>query len=336
MDACENCGNCGGLWEERDITTEAQKILSCVARMKGRYGLALIAHTLQGADNLRVRELHLHELPTFGAMRGIRQQEIINITTQLIHMGYLAQSDGQFPTIGLTARAKAVLFEGEHVAMRTQMARGRQSRQESARAGRAEPTRAAVNPALLTELKLLRTLLARKQAVPAYVIFSDAALIDMCARLPKTPEEFLRVSGVGNKKLEQYGAAFLEVITGFRAQTSPPPAADPQKPFLVEDFIRQEPLPVIRFLDPLNAFLLEQGRAPVNAVKLTNRLLQEGYLEMRLFEGRDARAPGEKGRLLGIESTCVDQSDGNAYLQNLYGPDAQRLLAQWAGEIAGY
>ena len=207
MDFCGNCGNCGGEWEAQDITTQAQKILSCAARMKGRYGVALIAHTLRGVDNLRVRELRLHELPTFGAMKGARQQEIFDLTAHLICMGYLSQSDGQYPTIALAPKAKAVLFEGERVTMR--MAK-------SAHEERAlrEAPRAAVSPALLAKLKELRLSLARKHSVPAYVVFSDAALADMCARLPKTPEEFLQVSGVGQRKLEQYGAVFLDVICG--------------------------------------------------------------------------------------------------------------------------
>jgi len=147
----------------------------------------------------------LHELPTFGAMRGARQQEIFDLTAHLVRMGYLAQSDGQFPTIGLTPKARAVLFDGERVAMRIKKEARTETRQGSI-------ARADANPELLARLKALRTSLARRQAVPAYVIFSDAALADMCARLPKSPEEFLRVSGVGSKKLEQYGAAFLEAI----------------------------------------------------------------------------------------------------------------------------
>ena len=325
-DACGNCGNCGGDWDEVDITTQAQKILSCVARMKGRCGVSLLTHTLRGADSRRVRELRLHELPTFGAMKGARQQEIFDITAHLIRLGCLTQSDGQFPTIGLGPRARAVLFEGERVTMRT-------AAHTQAAAARTEAPRAAVNPALLAKLKALRTRLANRQSVPAFVIFSDAALIDMCARLPKTPEEFLQVSGVGSKKLEQYGAAFLEVINSFTAEGPAAPPAEARGAFAPEAFIVQEAVTISRFLDPVNAALLERGSAALSAVKLTNRLLQEGFLELRPFEGKAARAPSEKGRSLGIESVRVERADGDAYLQNLYGPQAQRLLAGWIVEI---
>ena len=335
MDACGNCGNCEGEWAQLDITGQAQMILSCVQRVKGRFGANLVVEILKGAEHKRIFELKLHELPTYGLLKNLPSDEIRGMVAHLIRAGYIAQSDGQFPTLALTPKARAVLFEGERVAMR-------KSKNTAKDQPPREPPRAAVNPALLAKLKDLRTQLARRQSVPAYVIFSDAALIDMCARLPKTPEEFLRVSGVGEKKLEQYGAAFLEVIAGFepasqpvgRPPETPPPAA--RRAFAPEEFVRQEPLPVGRFLDPINAFLLEQGRAQVAAVALTNRLLREGYLEVRPFEGKGMRVPSEKGGRLGIESVRVDRGDGNAYVQNLYGPQAQRLLARWAAALAGY
>jgi len=254
------------------------------------------------------------------------QHEVRDILIHLIRTGYIDQSDDQYSTISVTPKANAVLFEGERVMMRTQDAR---------HAPAAKPHKPAVNTALLAKLKELRTALAQKQSVPAFVIFSDAALTDMCARLPKSPEAFLQVSGVGNKKLEQYGAAFLEVISSFKNEDMPPEQpSNEQGLFHAEDFIKQEALPVSHFLDPVNAFLLQRGAAPVAAVKLTNRLLQEGYLELRPFEGKDARVPSEKGRELGIESVRIDRPGGSGYLQNLYGPQAQRLLAGWAAEMA--
>ncbi len=110
-------------------------------------------------------------------------------------------------------RAGTVLFHGERVLMLSRV-----ERQTEARSERKKESASSAPPdsGLLAALKTERTRLARQEGVPPYIIFSNAALADMAARAPRTPEEFLEVSGVGQIKAQRYGAAFLAVIAAWR------------------------------------------------------------------------------------------------------------------------
>ena len=217
--SCGNCGNCAGAFVDRDITVEAQKILSAVARVEKRcaYGLgaAVIIKLLRGSRDKRVLQLGLDQLPTYGVMKGVDKERIQAYIDFLLEEGYLASEGGEYPVLRLTARAGNVLFRGEQVTFRDRAAPAEPSR------GRAAPRTRAVSQAeedgLLAALKTLRFRLAQEAGVPAYVIFSNATLADMASLRPTNIEEFLQVSGVGKVKAERYGAAFLQAIQDWRA-----------------------------------------------------------------------------------------------------------------------
>ena len=129
------------------------------------------------------------------------------IFNSLEQQGYIAAEGGEYPVLKVTAASYGVLRGNVNVSMKAVKAKAEQ------------PHKSANNPVnaeLLNKLKELRRELASKKRVPSYVIFSDAALTDMCVKLPQTPEEFLNVSGVGNVKLKQYGEQFLEVIGKYK------------------------------------------------------------------------------------------------------------------------
>lgn len=126
------------------------------------------------------------------------------IFNSLEQQGYIAAEGGEYPVLKVTAASYGVLRGNVNVSMK---AKAEQPH---------KPANNPVNTELLNKLKELRRELALKKRVPAYVIFSDAALTDMCVKLPQTPEEFLNVSGVGKVKLKQYGEQFLEVIGKYK------------------------------------------------------------------------------------------------------------------------
>ena len=220
---CGSCGNCAGDFVDRDVTVEAQKILSAVARVEKLHpyglGAAAIIKLLRGSRDQRTVQLGLDRLPTHGALKGVDREQIQRWIDHLMEEGYLRADGEEYPVLRLTARAGDVLFREGRVLLRERAAEPEETREARKTAGKAAP-RPAVQEAdgsLLSALKALRSRLAQEAGVPAYIIFSNATLADMAALRPLDMEEFLQVSGVGRVKAERYGQAFLEAIGDWRA-----------------------------------------------------------------------------------------------------------------------
>ena len=196
-DPCGRCSNCLDERASVDVTTDAQKVLSCVYRMHERFGKSLIADVLAGAKTKRVLELHFDELSTYGLLRQMTKKTITGFIDFLTAGGYLEAIGGQYPTLRVTALGAAVLRGQETVA-----------RKQAAAATRTQP----VDSDLFQALRALRRELAEKQGVPPYVIFSDQTLRDLCAMMPTTEAEMLAVKGIGHAKFDKYGAAFLDAL----------------------------------------------------------------------------------------------------------------------------
>ena len=201
---CGNCGNCNTNFEEMDITEHSQKILSCIVRMNERYGIKMIIDTLRGSKAEKILRFRLDELSTYGILANETEKRIRAIINFLVLHEYLLLTNSEFPTVKLRAKAKNVLFSGEKLVMKIP----KEQRKITAKSKQ----KAAENNDLFVKLKELRYKLASEQNVPAFVIFSDATLVDMCIKLPQSDSEFLGVSGVGTQKLERYGVEFLHTI----------------------------------------------------------------------------------------------------------------------------
>lgn len=206
---CGNCGNCQGNFQEVDITRQAQMILSCMKRIYDKrgcwVGASVVARTLRGSRDKRILEMGLDSLPTYGLMKDHGRSEIHSMLDHLEAEGYV-QSEQEYQTLFLTQKAARVLFHGEQVVMK--MERQLQPSQEEQRL-------TAENADLFDVLKELRFQLAKEAGVPAFVIFSNATLVDMAQKQPKTLSEFKRVSGVGEIKAAWYGEAFLSKIRSY-------------------------------------------------------------------------------------------------------------------------
>ena len=207
---CSNCGNCQADYETQDLTREAQMILSCVVRARNRLGYCvgstILSQTLHGGRAARVRELGLDTLPTYGLMSTLPSTQIREWIELLERAGYL-ETDPVHGGIDTTPKAASVLFSGEQVLTRVRSASHMEARpQKKAAAPRADEP-------LLAALKALRFRIAQEQGVPAYIVFSNATLLDMAAKQPCSIEELMDVSGVGHVKAERYGAAFLHEIS---------------------------------------------------------------------------------------------------------------------------
>ena len=206
---CGKCSNCLTQYETIDATVQAQKILSCIIRAGQRYGRKTVIDTLRGSKNEKLSRFGLDKLTTYGIMKDTSEKSIRYIMLCLEEAGYILTTAGEYPIVKVTASSAEILkgqtvFEIK-VPKEKQPSAGKSTRRISS-------DHAEVSNDLLERLKALRRELADEANVPAYIIFSNASLIDMCKKLPTSDEEFLDVSGVGRKKLEMYGRKFMEVI----------------------------------------------------------------------------------------------------------------------------
>ena len=213
--AGERCGNCSNCDEENqrtvDASEDARAAIRCVQELGERYGRTLVQEVLRGSGAARVQALGLQHCASFGALRGRALPAVRTLLDALLDREALESSGGEYPVLRLGPRAQEIL-DGAPVRLRVRDEAPQEDAPRRRRDAQRAPGGEAVDEALLDELKALRNRLAAEAHVPAYVVFSDATLRDMCAKRPATPEEFLEVSGVGEYKLRRYGREFLRVL----------------------------------------------------------------------------------------------------------------------------
>ncbi len=204
------CGKCGSCTDDREvieITEEAQKIFSCVVRMKQRFGMTLTAKVLRGAMDQKVKQLRFDQLPTHGVMKQYKDKEIMDLMNVLAAEGYLRLSDGKYPVLSLSPLARAVLEGSEKVYQRVQLVK--KSTELMGGAGDGDHP---MNEELFDQLRKLRKQFSDQQRVPPFTIFHDATLREMCSKLPQTEAEMLAIKGVGQAKWKKYGKPFLQIL----------------------------------------------------------------------------------------------------------------------------
>ncbi len=200
---CGRCSNCLTKFETVDVTIEAQKILSCIIRTGQKFGATMIVDVLRGKTNERITYFGLDKQSTFGIMKDSKPTEIKYIIEKLEEQGYIISVGAGKPILRVTEMSYPILKGKAKVNIK----KTRKLKSNIERVNIDE-----TNGELFDALKVVRTYFAMQRGVPAYIIFSDATLADMCKVMPVTPKEFLEVKGVSSIKLEKYGEAFMRVI----------------------------------------------------------------------------------------------------------------------------
>ena len=212
---CGNCDVCLDPPETFDATVAAQKVLSCVYRVGERFGIRHVVDVLRGADTERIRKLGHERLSTYGIGAETSDAEWTSLTRQLIHLGLLSQDVANYSVLKLTEKARPVL-RGEQT---LRLARPRIREAKKKKRARSAVGLEPADEALFESLRALRKRLAGDQGVPPYVVFGDATLVEMSQRKPASEAELLDITGVGQVKLERYGAAFLDIIARGAGET---------------------------------------------------------------------------------------------------------------------
>ncbi|MDR2500291.1 MAG: DNA helicase RecQ [Treponema sp.] len=207
---CGNCSNCKRGFEDADITIAAQKIVSCVYRVERANqsaGRVLITDILRGSDTEKIRRMGLGSLSTYGIMADTPARRVRFIMDYLIAEGYLVLTGEEYPVVHTAPKTRELIANPKPLRMMLP-----QEPEASPAAQSPLLHNEALDEELYAKLRALRTRLAQEAKMPAYIIFADAALRDMCRKKPDSRERFLEVSGVGGVKLEKYGDLFIDLI----------------------------------------------------------------------------------------------------------------------------
>lgn len=213
----ENCGNCDICRtppKSINGTVIAQKALSAVARLNESVNITLLIDVLRGSRRREVIDKNFHQIKTYGAGADHSFEEWRNYIEQLVQQGFLEIALDEHYHLKLTAASKEVLFENRKVEL-VQLSTIKE-REEAAEVTVKKPAGALVwDDELFQRLRTLRQEIARKNAVPPYIIFHDRTLQELAAVRPTRKEHFYAVSGVGETKKDQYGQAFLDAIKAY-------------------------------------------------------------------------------------------------------------------------
>ena len=209
-DNCGNCDVCKNPPQFFDGTVIAQKGLSAIYRLQGKEAMGTVIDVLRGAKNATVLDKNYDKLKTYGVGKDISWRDWQHYLIQLTNQGYCQIAFHLNNSLQLTDFSNKVLFEGEKVQLTTPI-----EFQKEVKETIKEKRKKTVKDTLFERLRKLRYRIAQEEDIAAYLVFNDATLREIENERPQSDEEFLAISGVGQRKLEVYGAEFMEEITTF-------------------------------------------------------------------------------------------------------------------------
>ena len=201
LEDCNNCSNCLNEGEVVDKTLDAQKVISCIARMKRSFGATMIIDVLRGSKNKKVLDLGFDTLTTYGIMKNYSNEDLKTFINTLVSHGFLDVVEnigprGSFPTIKLNEQSLKVIREEIKVEFKED---------------KVTKSRYVENE-LYEMLVSLRSEIAKEEGIAPYMVFGDATLKNMASVYATNKEEMLNISGVGQIKYEKYGKRFEDII----------------------------------------------------------------------------------------------------------------------------
>jgi ATP-dependent DNA helicase RecQ len=247
-----NCGNCDVCKNPPQFfngTVIAQKALSVITRLRQGESMGVIIDVLRGAKNATTLEKQYYQLPSYGIGNDISWKDWQHYIIQLIDQGYCEIAFHKHNALQLTHFSKEVLFNGQEVQMTKPVDRSEKLEEKQEKTKKSKKTNT-----LFERLRLLRLKISLEENIPAYLIFSDATLKEIEAERPMSETEFLRISGVGERKMDVYGYEFIAEV----------------KTFMTEK---------------------KKKRKSSDTVKLTYEMYKQGMSIEAIAEARDIKAP---------------------------------------------
>ncbi len=206
LQPCGNCDTCLEPVDTWDATEPVRKALSAVYRTGQRFGVNHLIDVLRGASTDKIFQFDHQHLPTYGVGKELDNTQWRSIFRQLVARGHLSVDLEHFGALRLEEKCRPLLRGEQDIQLRRDTG-AKTSRKQTKTALPAD-----IDIGLWEALRECRRLLAEEQGVPPYVIFHDRSLKEMCATLPRTPAQFGNITGVGERKMDKYGSAFLRVI----------------------------------------------------------------------------------------------------------------------------
>lgn len=207
-DACQYCDVCDTPPITTDATVDAQKLLSCIYRLRQSWGLNHVIDVLRGSASEKITQIGHQKLSTYGIGKDKSTAYWRHLTWQLIHRDYCFQDIEKYNVLRLTEKAIPVLRGEEMIALTVQI----EDDTPKSKKKKNRTASDALSSPLFETLRSLRREIAQEENKPPFMIFSDATLRDMIRLQPKTLNQLLNVSGVGQHKLTQYGQQFLNAL----------------------------------------------------------------------------------------------------------------------------
>ena len=216
---CGNCSNCLTQFEQVDVTEIARALISCVESSRQRYGTTVIIDTVHGANTAKIKSYRMNENPYYSVLSKVPTYRIRQVLNYLQLEEYLFVTSDDYAVVKLGVKAKEI--DNKQIIMKLAKESSRETKEVKSKSkkskadilGKEQFTKN--EESLFEKLRGLRTEIAREEKVPPYIVFSDKTLTHMCIVKPKSKQEMLKVSGVGEFKFEKYGERFLNCIEKF-------------------------------------------------------------------------------------------------------------------------
>ncbi|KPQ33249.1 MAG: ATP-dependent DNA helicase RecQ [Phormidesmis priestleyi Ana] len=324
---CGNCDNCINPTPTEDWTIEAQKFLSCVYRCEQRYGMNHIIDVLRGSRKKRILELSHDQLSTYSIGADRTVDEWRTLCRSLIYQGYLDETTDGYSVLKLNAKSNQVLkkLTSVEIPVSSKIEKSVTSVKKTADAELSE-----IESLLMSQLRTLRKKLADEQSVPPYIVFSDASLRQMARIKPQKTETFSEISGVGNRKLVQYGEVFTQTIRNFCQENKiekhlnePNPSVNPS---IVYEPASQTELTTTH----LTTYQLYQSGISLSEIAL-KRDIRLSTVNSHIEKLIQAKYPVDIDKLVSIERQAVIRS---AIAE--VGPHSLRDIREITGETYDY
>jgi ATP-dependent DNA helicase RecQ len=303
---CGGCDNCLAPRETYDGTIAAQKFLSCVYRIRQQsgfdFGINQVVEVLTGADTENVRKWRHNCVSTYGIGTEHSRPEWKAIGRQLLRLGFLNQTPDKFNVLSLTPEGLAILKQRKKLTLTKPVTA---PEPQAHRAGEI-----ACDEALFERLRQLRKQLADELGLPPYIVFSDVSLRQMAREYPQNEEEFARISGVGERKLSEFGTPFLSEIAAHLRSS-------PRQIFADDSFASMGALPIGARMTATTFETLHRFRQGASVEQIASeRRLTEGTIYGHLADAILAGEPVDLRQFLTAEQ---QQEISHAFQKNGFG-----------------